>query len=122
MATELLLKKEDKEPLGINWLQKFLARHPDIKTCYIPPLDKERAVAEDPAIFNGWFELFQKTVEEHKICNKDIYNMDEKGFMQGVLGKVRVMVSKYERKAHMTQCGNLSLIECIYLDGRVLPP
>ena len=36
------------------------------------------------------------------------------------------MISKYEKKkAYMTQCGNrdwVSLIECVSLDGRVLPP
>ena len=51
--------------------------------------------------------------------------MDEKGFMQGVVGKFKVMISKYEKKAYMTQCGNrewVSLIECVSVDGRILSP
>ena len=32
--------------------------------------------------------------------------MDEKGFMQGVIAKLRVMIFKYEKKAQMTQCDN----------------
>ena len=32
MATELLVKKEDMKPLGVNWAQKFVARHPEVKT------------------------------------------------------------------------------------------
>lgn len=42
--------------------------------------------------------------------------MDEKGVMQGVIAKLRVMVSAAERKRFMTKCGNrewVSLIECI---------
>ena len=35
MAIELLLRKEDTKPLGVNWVQKFLSRHPDIKTQYM---------------------------------------------------------------------------------------
>ncbi len=31
--------------------------------------------------------------------------MNEKGFMQEVVAKLRVMISKYEKKAHMTQFG-----------------
>ena len=46
--------------------------------------------------------------------------MDEKGVMMGLIGKVRVIVSKYDKKIYMTQPGNrewVSLIECISLDG-----
>ena len=125
MAKELLNKKGDTEALGINWIQKFLSRHPELKTRYSPPLDKERALAQDPDTLRGWFDLFQQTVNEYQIVNEDIYNMDEKGFMQGVIGKLKVMVSKYERNAFMTQYSNqewVSLIECVSMDGRILAP
>ena len=45
--------------------------------------------------------------------------------MQGVIGKFKVMISKYKKKAYMTQCGNrewVSLIECVSVDGRILSP
>ena len=51
--------------------------------------------------------------------------MDEKGFQQGCIGKVKVMINKYEKKQYMSQPGNrewVSLIECISTDGRALPP
>jgi len=51
--------------------------------------------------------------------------MDEKGVMMGLIGKVRVIVSKYDKKIYMTQPGNrewVSLIECISLDGRRIRP
>ena len=44
------LRKEDMRLLGVNWAQKFLARHPEIKIVYIPPLDKEHAIAQDPEV------------------------------------------------------------------------
>ena len=50
--------------------------------------------------------------------------MDKKGFMQGVIAKLRV-ISKHQKKLAMTQCGNrewVSLIECISTDGRILKP
>jgi hypothetical protein len=51
--------------------------------------------------------------------------MDEKGIMMGFIGKVRVIVSKHDKKIYMTQPGNrewVSLIECISLDGRLTRP
>lgn len=126
MANELLLAKGDTNDIGINWPQKFMKRHTEIKTAYIPPLDKERAMAQDPTILSGWFDLYLQLKTEFEVDERDIYNMDEKGFMQGVIAKLRVMIPKYEKKkAYMTQCGNrewVSLIECVSLDGRLLPP
>lgn len=133
MANELLNAKGDKDPIGKNWPKKFISRHPEIKSVYIAPLDKERAMAQDPIILQGWFDLFLQLKAKFEVDKGDIYNMDEKGFMMGVIAKLRVMLNKYEmidgkkkkRKAYMTQCGNrewVSLIECVSLDGRALNP
>jgi len=106
IAAELLVKKGDDKPVGINWPQKFLKRHPQIKTAYVSSLDKERAMTQNLDILADWFNLFQSLKEEHEIEIEDIYNMNEKKFMQEVIAKLRVMIFKYEKKAHMTQCGN----------------
>ena len=52
MAQELLTTKGDTKLLGKNWTQKFLSRYKDIRTKNIPPLDKERALAQDPTILS----------------------------------------------------------------------
>ena len=127
MAQDILKKKGATiNTVGINWTSKYLARHPELKTKYIPPLDKERALAHDPKIIQGWFELYKKLKIEFNVQDEDIYNMDEKGFMMGVVQKVKVMISKYEFGGkYMTQCGNrdwISLIECVSSDGRVPKP
>ena len=51
--------------------------------------------------------------------------MDEKGFMLGVISKVKVMISRSEKKQYMMQCGNrewVSLIEAVSVVGEVLRP
>ena len=51
--------------------------------------------------------------------------MDEKDFMQGVIAKLRVMISKHIKKPAMTQYGNrewVSLVECLSIDRRILQP
>ncbi len=73
-------------------------------------------------ILADWFNLFRSLKEEHEIEIEDIYNMNEKKFMQRVIAKLQVMIFKYE-KTHMTQCDNrewVSLIECISMNERVL--
>ena len=59
MAQGLLTAKGDKGKIGKNWPQKFLSRHPEIKTAYVLLLDKERAMAQEPAILAEWFELYR---------------------------------------------------------------
>ena len=128
MADDLVSTKEGAiHKLGKDWPSAFLARHPELKSKYIPPLDKERALAQDPEILARWFELFLETRSRYEIKDHNTYNMDEKGFQAGVCAKVRVMVNKYEtkKKAYMTQPGDrdwVSLIETISLDGLALPP
>jgi Tc5 transposase DNA-binding domain len=55
MAIDMLLDKEDLIPLGLNWQGAFLQRHPELKSKFIPPLDKERAMAQDVDVFTRYF-------------------------------------------------------------------
>ena len=86
MAEELLVAKGDTEPLGVNWSGSFLKRHPDLKSMFTTLQDKNRFVSEDYDIISYFFELYSETVTKYKIRLEDIYNMDEKGAMTGVIG------------------------------------
>jgi helix-turn-helix, Psq domain/Tc5 transposase DNA-binding domain len=123
MAVELLQAKGDTKRLGTNWQQKFLSRFPDLKSKFIPPINKERTVATDYEIFEDWFELYYQIKEEYRIQDENTYNMDEKGCIMGVIGKTRCIISKHEYQAALTQCGNrewVTLIECASLVGKLL--
>ena len=125
MAIELLEDKGDTEPLGNHWTDAFLRRHPDIKTKFVTRLDKSRSEAQDLEIFSNWFDLYWTTISKYNIKKRNRYNMDEKGLLPGMIGKVKVMISKYEKKGYMTQPGNrewITLIECISLTRVKLNP
>lgn len=125
MAIDILRFRNNYDELGLNWVEKFLQRHPKLTGRFSQPLDKERALSHDPSMVNGWFKLYADTVQRYNIQRADIYNMDEKGFAIGLAGRVKVICPKYDLKAYMNQCGNrewVSLIECISLDGRLLNP
>ena len=126
MAEELLKAKEDNTaPLGKNWPSAFLKRHPDLKSMFTTPQDKNRFLSEDFDIISHFFDLYSETVTEHRIWPEDIYNMDEKGAMMGVIGQQRCIVSKAEKRPKHTQDGNrewVTLVECVSLVGAVLSP
>jgi hypothetical protein len=125
MATELLIDKGDTADLGIHWTEQFLHRYPELKAKYVAGLDKQRAKAQDPEIFADWFQLYKTTIEKYHIKKQNRHNMDEKGVMIGFISKVKVIISKYEKKIYMVQPRNrewVSLIKCISMDGRRTRP
>ena len=70
----------------------------------------------------GWFELYERIIEEYNIHVDDRYNMDEKGYALGKLGKARVYCPKWELVT-LAQDGSrewASLIECVSATGRLL--
>ncbi len=56
-----------------------------IKTTYVSLLNKECAMTQNSDILTDWFNLFQSLKEKHEIKIKNIYNMNEKRFMQEVI-------------------------------------
>ncbi len=50
-------------------------------------IDKERAMTQNHDILADWFNLFPSLKKEYEIKIKDIYNMNEKRFMQRIIVK-----------------------------------
>lgn len=98
MAAELLKAKGDTKSLYKNWLQSFLRQHLDLYSRFVSPLNKSRALAGDKEKIRHYFALFKKTKKEYNIRDNDMYNIDEKGVMIGVLAKLRVVVSHSQKK------------------------
>ena len=122
MAMELLRAAGETEELGVNWTQRFLFRHPHLVSVFSQALDKERAAMHDEEVIRNWFQLVSNIMKEYDIELEDTYNMDEKGFALGLLGKHRVICSIHYPPT-LTQDGNrewVSLIECVCADGGVL--
>src|SRR5450432_4507289 len=129
MATELLHAKGSKEELGIHWTDRFFARHPELEAKFYGGLDRQRALALDPDILTAWFNLYKENITKYNINQCNIYNMDEKGILMGLLHKTKVIVSILEaRKGAIRgriQPRNqefVTLIECISRTGRLLSP
>ena len=64
-------------------------------------------------------------LQEYKIKNINIWNIDKKGFLLGISAKYKVVCRKGRKNPKYTQDGNKKLItvlECVSIEGVVLPP
>ena len=90
----LLLETRGTTPIqtvGVNWVTKFVKRHPELDIRFSRRYDYKRAKCEDPKIIKEWFNLVQKTILENGIHKDDIYNFDETGFAMGLTATAKVI-------------------------------
>ena len=87
----LLLAKRGGEPVGQNWVQRFVNHHKDFKACYSRRYDYKRALCKDPVVIQQWFQRVVKTIEKYGIVDDDIYNFDKTGFQIGVARTAKVL-------------------------------
>ena len=109
-----------------KWPANFVKRTDSLATRFNQPYDRQRALCEDPVLIQGWFELVEQTKAKYGICNEDVYNFDEAGFM---LGKIttQLVVTGSERRGRpkSVQPGNrewATLIAGINAAGWTIPP
>lgn len=50
-----LLRERGGKPTGKNWVDRFVARTPELRTRWSRPYDRQRSACEDPAIIRPWF-------------------------------------------------------------------
>ena len=124
-AQEIIKKKVGKE-----WVNRFLKRHPiDLVSKWTAGLDHERTRADSAFKYTLHFELLSRKIEEYRIEPQNMYNMDEKGFLMGVLSKMKRIFSRkrYEEGQikQLIQDGNrewITTLATICADGTALSP
>jgi hypothetical protein len=79
----LLLSKRGGCPVGTDWPRNFVQRTDSLKTRFNRPYNRQRALCEDLCLISRWFELVEHTNAEYGICDEDVYNLNEAGFMMG---------------------------------------
>ena len=112
--------------VGPQWYRRFLLRHPDLKAVQSRSLDYDRAKANDPATILEYFKLVKDTIQKYKIKTRFIFNMNEKGFLIGLIRKsMKVIISSSEKNAFLRQPGNrqtVTVVEAIGTGGQDIPP
>jgi RecB family endonuclease NucS len=96
MANKLLAVRGVGE-VGQKWPSNFVRRTDSIRTRLDRACDRQRALCEDPVLIRSWFKLTEETKTKYGICNDDVYNFDEAGFMIGKI-MTQLVVTGAERR------------------------
>ena len=124
MADELLSLRGTNESVGDKWTSRFVCRH-SLNTERSRPKDFSRLTSLTDEIILQLFSVFKFIVEAYQIAHINIYNMDEKGFQIGQIGKSLVVFNKRNGPPVSVSTGTskwVSIIECVGMEGDLISP
>ncbi|KAF7565071.1 hypothetical protein PtrM4_045050 [Pyrenophora tritici-repentis] len=90
-----------RKAVSETWVSRFLRRHPNhLISAYSKGMSKQRCKADSGAKYSLYFKLLLNKIEEYNISPTYIFNMDEKGFQLGRIGRTKRIFSKalYDQK------------------------
>src|SRR6195952_2317928 len=103
MANKLLAARGAGQ-VGQKWPANFVKRTDSLTTRFNRAYDRQRAQCEDLALISSWFKLVEETKAKYGICDEDVYNFDEAGFMIGkIMPQLVVTGSESIRAPHLPQ-------------------
>jgi hypothetical protein len=80
------------------------------------PIDRHRNAATKEPVAKQWFSLFNELRTHHSIENEQIYNMDEKDFILGIMQCLMVLIPIDQKQAFIHEDSNrewISIIKCV---------
>jgi hypothetical protein len=119
-----------KEAVSESWVTRFINRHSiHLISQWTTGMDSNRHKADSEEKYRLYFSLLHCKIDQYHIEPRHTYNIDEKGFLIGILSRSkrvfsRRMWEKKEVRASL-QDGNrawITLLACICADGSALPP
>jgi hypothetical protein len=72
-----------------------------------------------------WFDIIGQVLQNPAVLPENVYNMDETGVMLSMLGSVKVLVGKDDRRNYRgggVKRTMVTAVECVSADGRALLP
>ena len=78
-----------------SWVSRFLHRHDDELTPqWTTSMDRNRHAADSGDKYKLYYDALRDKIEFYKVEPEHTYNMDEKGFMIGAVGRQKRIFSK----------------------------
>jgi len=119
-----------KEPVSDSWVTRFINHHSiHLISQWVAGMDSNRHQADSGDKYSLYFDILRDKIEKYKIEPRHTYNMDEKGFLIGVIGRSKRVFSRrmWEKKEVRAafQDGSrewITLLACVCADGSALPP
>jgi hypothetical protein len=90
-----------KQDVSKSWVTPFLNRNKiSLAAHWTTGMDQDRHQADSEEMYRLFFELLLQKIEEYNIQPEHWYNMDEKGFLIGIIGRSKRIFSKamWDRK------------------------
>jgi hypothetical protein len=118
------------QQLSKSWVTRCINRHKiHLISKWTSAMDRMRHLADSESKHHLYFELLHQKITQYHLDARDIYNMDEKGFLIGLIGRSNRIFSRYqwEKKEVRTSlqdgsCEFLTLLACCCANGNLLPP
>jgi hypothetical protein len=119
-----------KQKLSQAWVTRFIHRNQHhFTTRWTTAMDANRHAADSGDKYRQYFDLLEQKIVRYDVKPENTYNMDEKGFMIGHVGRSKRVFSKrkYMKKQYRQslQDGNrewVTLLATVCADGTSLPP
>jgi hypothetical protein len=119
-----------KKELSVRWVNRFIARYKvDLISRWTTGIDRARHKADSLSKYTLYFSLLHDKMSKYDVEARNIYNMDEKGFLLGILTRSKRVFSRrlYEEgkiKAHIQDGSRewITLLACICADGSHIEP
>lgn len=84
-----------ENPVSESWVTRFLHRHADqLSPLWTTTMAAERHAADSEEKYKLYFNMLLVKMAQYSVDPEHTYNMDEKGFMIGVIGRGKRIFSK----------------------------
>jgi hypothetical protein len=84
-----------KRELNESWVTRFINRHQiHLISKWTTGIDRARHLANSEAKYQYYFDLLHSKMKEYNLEAKDLYKIDEKGFLMGLTGRSKRVFSK----------------------------
>jgi hypothetical protein len=118
------------EDVSESWVTHFIDRNRDsLISKWATGMDSIRHRANSEYKYNLYFDLLHSKMVEYDILPHNTYNMDEKGFLIGVISRSKRIFSRQQWEAKQVtkalQDGSrefVTTIASVCADGTALPP
>jgi hypothetical protein len=125
IARQRSTKTQPIKPPGKNWPKAFAERHPELQARKVKSIDWKRHENNVYGKIVEWFDVIGQVLENPNVLPENVYNMDETGVMLSMLGSVKVLVGKDDRRNYRgagVKRTMVTAVECVSADGRALLP
>jgi hypothetical protein len=113
------------DPIGRQWVQRFLQRHPELKSIMGKCIELARVKESTPEVIEHWFTILRQTIDEEKITWENVYNADESGFGIGKKRATHVIIDTELKEVYQAEPGRqewVTVMEYVCVDGSFIPP